>query len=174
MWVSESTWKALSNGVSPITVSLKMWKWQSNKDNYANQQNTTTTYFWPKTSITSFFSNRFFKFFAAVYPRTNVVQLVRNRGSNPILSWSFFHMFLCSHYFNWWSNEKPCLLTSIQYLVFGFCPIFTISYKIRNKNVAKNLRHASLRFEPNFDSMCPTCILGDSWSYLARHSSLKG
>ena len=34
MWVSESTWKALSNGVGPFTLQLIAWKWQGCKDNY--------------------------------------------------------------------------------------------------------------------------------------------
>ena len=75
MLVSEFTWKALSNGVGPITVSLKVWKWQSSKDNYTNQQNTATTYFWPKTSNFNkiFFSQQNFWFSAAMYPGSSVI-----------------------------------------------------------------------------------------------------
>ena len=45
----QSTQNILSNGVGLITLRLMVWKWRGSKDNYANQQNTTTTYFYQKT-----------------------------------------------------------------------------------------------------------------------------
>ena len=68
MWVSESTQKILSNGVGFITLQQIVWKWQRSKDNYANQQNTTTTYFCQKTSNFNKigFSQPIFLFFAGM------------------------------------------------------------------------------------------------------------
>ena len=51
MCVSESTWKVLSNGIGFISLRLMKRKWQECKDNYANWQITTTTFYARKLQI---------------------------------------------------------------------------------------------------------------------------
>ena len=60
--------KVLSNGVGPIILFPMAWKRQRSKDNYADQQITTTTYFYQKTSNFNkiLFSQQNFLIFAAM------------------------------------------------------------------------------------------------------------
>ena len=51
MCVSESIWKVLSKGIGFISLRLMKRKWQECKDNYANWQITTTTFFARKLQI---------------------------------------------------------------------------------------------------------------------------